>query len=110
MEPSNVMPFVVRHNRLLWAPFGTTDSRKWLMTLGYSSKDWETSVRGYIADGEVQFFTGADYHQVNVINDTLLSEVKTKHSALFGRRPERVYNGLTIGVAGVLGTPMEQLQ
>lgn len=87
-------PFIVMHGEVLFKR--EKDNRtclEWARDMGYTKKQWEEAIRGYIMEDRVQFFTGDDYGCVVVVNDEIFNSVNTYHASIYGRMPAYYYNG-----------------
>ncbi len=77
-----------------------------MQDLGLTEKEWEHAVRGYILQGRLQFFTGADYHVTRVPPRVLEAAVEMFES-LYDGKPEVYYNGVVPGKEGTVWEPLE---
>lgn len=105
-------PFIIRNGTLHFASSNMKKTCKaWATSNGLSAEDWANSIRGYIIEGRVQFFTGKNYREVpfNQLLRKYVMAAVDKHMSMFPGSSVHVYNGVKVGESGEVWEPISEV-
>ena len=105
------MSFEEKRRALIFRPEGlvvqgerdTRRGKDWCLgDLALTEQDWESSVRGYMAEDRVVFFKGTRYEACLDVSEEYILTARDSQQALYHRNsPVDVYTGVVPGEPGV---------
>lgn len=95
-------------------PDDDRDHQHWLLEdLGIPVEEWETTPRGYIKEGRIQFLIGSRFRPITAqdmpnVSKADFQRILNKHWAMFpAEKGCHVYNGVRVGKIGELWPPIQ---